>query len=230
MRVYCSGELAASHGVYRPGGSALNAGQVGSFRAAEYVSRHPRKVDPEAFAKIAQCKLDWLTSLLEGMMGERSNIEEVNQETTSEMSRVGSAIRNYSDISHAKEKIGSWLFSFGSNVKIKGIEEFPRAMILRDCLTSQYVYLGAMLDYINHGGKSRGSALYSDPEGCKVQEKLPEEFRFSLDDCRLGSMVQEMGFDGKNCVAYWREVHPIPEEDGFFEDVWHSFRENGNVY
>ncbi|MBQ7486967.1 MAG: FAD-binding protein, partial [Clostridia bacterium] len=31
------GEVNGSHGVYRPGGSALNAGQVGSIRAAQYI-------------------------------------------------------------------------------------------------------------------------------------------------------------------------------------------------
>ena len=32
------GEVNGSHGVYRPGGSALNSGQVGGFRAAEYIA------------------------------------------------------------------------------------------------------------------------------------------------------------------------------------------------
>ena len=32
------GEVNGSHGVYRPGGSALNSGQVGSYRAAQYIS------------------------------------------------------------------------------------------------------------------------------------------------------------------------------------------------
>ena len=31
------GEVNGSHGVYRPGGSALNSGQVGSYRAAQYI-------------------------------------------------------------------------------------------------------------------------------------------------------------------------------------------------
>lgn len=34
---FAVGEAAASHGVYRPGGTALNAGQVGSTRAAQYM-------------------------------------------------------------------------------------------------------------------------------------------------------------------------------------------------
>ncbi|MDD3997877.1 MAG: hypothetical protein PHH86_09230, partial [Sphaerochaetaceae bacterium] len=61
-------------------------------------------------------------------------------------------------------------------------------------------------------------------------EKLPEEFRFSLDDNRLGSMVQEISFDGKDCVTNWREVHPIPEDSDFFENVWRSYRETGNIF
>jgi len=35
---FAVGEVSASHGVYRPGGSALNAGQVGSTRAAQYIA------------------------------------------------------------------------------------------------------------------------------------------------------------------------------------------------
>ena len=32
------GEVNGTHGVYRPGGSALNSGQVGGFRAAQYIA------------------------------------------------------------------------------------------------------------------------------------------------------------------------------------------------
>jgi succinate dehydrogenase/fumarate reductase flavoprotein subunit len=36
-QTFVIGEMAGTHGVKRPGGSALNAGQVGSLRAAEYI-------------------------------------------------------------------------------------------------------------------------------------------------------------------------------------------------
>jgi hypothetical protein len=35
------GEVCGTHGVTRPGGSALNAGQVGSLRAAEFIAAVP---------------------------------------------------------------------------------------------------------------------------------------------------------------------------------------------
>ena len=40
QHLFIIGELAGTHGVKRPGGSALNSGQVGALRAAEYISYH----------------------------------------------------------------------------------------------------------------------------------------------------------------------------------------------
>ena len=37
------GEVNGSHGVNRPGGSALNSGQVGGFRAAEFIANRYQK-------------------------------------------------------------------------------------------------------------------------------------------------------------------------------------------
>lgn len=55
--LFAVGECAGTHGISRPGGSALNAGQVGSLRSAQYISQHPSKLlDEEIFKKIlANC-------------------------------------------------------------------------------------------------------------------------------------------------------------------------------
>jgi sugar (pentulose or hexulose) kinase len=43
---------------------------------------------------------------------------------------------------------------------------------------------------------------------------------------------ETLTYDAANmdCTAAWREVRPLPEGGGFFENVWRSYRENGNVY
>ena len=41
--LFAAGEAAGTHGVYRPGGSALNSTQVGSLRAAEHIARKGKK-------------------------------------------------------------------------------------------------------------------------------------------------------------------------------------------
>lgn len=52
--LFAVGECAGTHGIARPGGSALNAGQVGSLRAAQYISAHPGTlVGEETFCEIA---------------------------------------------------------------------------------------------------------------------------------------------------------------------------------
>jgi succinate dehydrogenase/fumarate reductase flavoprotein subunit len=45
--LYAAGECAGTFGVYRPGGSALNATQVGSLRAAEHIAAQEDRRLPE---------------------------------------------------------------------------------------------------------------------------------------------------------------------------------------
>ena len=87
-----------------------------------------------------------------------------------------------------------------------------------------------MLDYISNGGKSRGSALYTDPNGIKPFAQLPDVFTFKVDDGGKGDLIQEVRYKGARCQFEWRKVRPIPKEDDFFENVWRSYRENENVY
>jgi len=58
--LFAVGEAAGTHGVYRPGGSALNAGQVGSTRAAMYIAkRYANQPMPDAdFIRLATQKID----------------------------------------------------------------------------------------------------------------------------------------------------------------------------
>ena len=86
---------------------------------------------------------------------------------------------------------------------------------LLDMLISQKVYLSAMLDYIRHGGGSRGSALYTCPDGEKPEAGLPELYRCRPDDGRLGGMIQEVRLLSVGCRFTWRPVRPIPEPDAF---------------
>ena len=53
--LFCAGECAGTHGITRPGGSALNAGQVGSLRAAQYISQNGNKlIEDSVFESVKQ--------------------------------------------------------------------------------------------------------------------------------------------------------------------------------
>ena len=85
-------------------------------------------------------------------------------------------------------------------------------------------YVAAMLDYLQQGGKSRGSAMYLDPLGEAVP-KLPEIYRFRLDGDEHAHVVQEIRWTGDDCAVTWRGVRPMPPEDESFEVVWKKYRE-----
>lgn len=68
------GEAAASHGVYRPGGTALNAGQVGSTRAAQYIAAHCRGDASAGFDAAASAALAEIAALADACRADTGNV------------------------------------------------------------------------------------------------------------------------------------------------------------
>ena len=145
------------------------------------------------------------------------------------MSRVGAMVRDAAAIAPAAEALRREMDAFAQTVRAESPAHLRRVFRLRQTLLSQYVYLCAMLDYAQSGGKSRGSALYTDAAGEKPYAYLPDAFTFTLEDGGRGRLVQEAAWHGGACRFTWRPVRPIPEEDDFFENVWRAYRENGNI-
>lgn len=229
---FAVGEVAATHGVYRPGGSALNAGQAGAARAARFIASRcaGNPLDSNVFAEISRGQVEETVKIAETVCKGSTNANELLGNIRKKMSEVAAAIRDINKIEEYIHFVKNMLDSFTEVVRVKDRRELGNVFILYDTLVSQYVYLCAIKDYINHRGKSRGSALYYAPDG-KLIDNLPEMFRFSLDDGTSGSVVQIAGFDKTGgCTFNWRQVRPIPDEDSFFENVWRSFRETQNVY
>lgn len=227
--LFAAGEVAASHGVYRPGGTALNAGQVGSTRAAQYIAaRRQGEAEEDGFREAAAQALTELGSLARRATADQGNVRALWAEAAQRMSRCGAAIRNGGEIAAYLREVQRQLRDFGSLVTAKR-EELRWVYRLRDMLISQCAYLSAMEDYMAQGGKSRGSALYTDPNGVKPFPQLPDAFTFVVDDGSRGDLVQEVFYREGVCSFRWRPVRPIPEDDDFFENVWRSYRETGNI-
>jgi len=208
------GEAAGSHGVYRPGGAALNSGQVGATRAAQFIAAR-RSGGPDesadgfdAFLSAAAPILDAAAALVEGATvrasaGTPDNTGELLRGVQELMSRLAGPVRSAASIREALDQVHEWLTSYESLVVADAgsRRSINRTFLVRDTLTSAYVYLSAMADYLKHGGRSRGSVLYTEPSGQlpavgygKEPDRdldLPELFRFNLDGGALDAEVQE---------------------------------------
>lgn len=227
--LFAIGEAAGTHGVVRPGGSALNAGQAGAARVAVYILSMREKCGPFE-PKLCRVELvEEMIALIEAVIGEEDTVRPLFRERQQKMSRYASAVRNPHQIASLRAE-GERLLSSLSSLTINRATRLPHLFRLRDMLISQVVYLYAIEEYCKTNGKSRGSALYLKDGGERIHPTLPEEYRTEYDQVSPSSPIQMVRYEDKVLSAHWRAARPIPEEDDFFENVWREFRANGNVY
>lgn len=231
--IYAVGEVCGSHGVTRPGGTALNAGQVGSYRAAEHIAWKTRQEyankehlwNQKKAAWYILCKKDaeLYMEKWKNCHGEYG-IGILLEQAARRMSCYGGMIRERKGIELSLEKTELELKNLENLVKKPKGKEIGLFYHLCDMLLAQKVYLSAMCDYIEVGGGSRGSALYTCQEGKKPGNRMPELFRYRLDQGAHGSMIQEIEMKGGRCCFCWRPVRKIPELDYFFENQWKAYQ------
>lgn len=226
--LFVVGEAAATHGVYRPGGSALNAGQVGSTRAAEYIAACRRhSPDRAAFKTALAPALREAQTCCEAALGDSDTLRQAWQNAQARMSRVGAAFRNGENIVRAIDEVRQERDEFSRRIQVDHPNQLYRVFRFSDMLLTQQMYLTAMADYLQVHGLSRGSALYTDADGIHPHPALPEMFTYRLDDGSRADQVQEIRLEHGIPMTRWRRVRPIPQEDDFFENVWRQYRENG---
>lgn len=226
------GEVNGTFGIYRPGGSALNSTQVGSYRAAQYIAANysgaPMAVDEfiRATSDQVEKKVE-IANTFKSAIGGESNVLDKRTDMQRRMTRAGAHIRSIEECTQAIEECKRELNTFEENIKLSSTRELPEAFRNRDILLTQYVYLNAIKSYIEAGGRSRGSYLVYDDGGELPIEELPDEFRFVLDDGELTEKVAEvklcMDGDDLSCDIDWKPVRPIPTEDNWFENVWNEY-------
>lgn len=227
--LFVIGEAAGTHGIYRPGGSALNAGQVGAARAALHISRNAAKnLDSDAFAAVAKKYVTDVFEFADGIMSDCSNVKQIRREYTSDMDKFAGAIRNSESLSAFEKRLENTVKNASNIIRIKEKSELFSAFKLREMFISQLMYVSAMENYTKSGGKTRGSALYYSQNGEKP-DGLDEIFRFETDDGAQNGKVQLVRFDGTKCEVSTRNVRSLPDGGGFFENVWREYREINGI-
>ncbi len=205
--LYVIGEAAGTHGVYRPGGSALNAGQVGAARAARAISREPERLPSPLNEADA---MNAVRRIVAACRADTSNLKALNDENAARMSACAGAVRQPDAIRALLTDTSSLLQNFEQTAHYREKSELGLFFRVRDALITRQAMLTAMLDYVSHGGGNRGSAIYA-PEPQNTAD--------------LTSQVQEVRMTENSVVCSWRPVKPIPEEDDFFENVWREYRQ-----
>jgi succinate dehydrogenase/fumarate reductase flavoprotein subunit len=226
------GEVNGSHGVNRPGGSALNSGQVGSFRAAQFISKkyHMPPLNYSEFLTETKEKIMGMLSLADGWMLSRNSDD--NKKYYSEirirMSEYGGIIRDTRKIAKASTEAAEMLIHLPDKIGAGSVGELVDSFLLLDHCLTQYVYLETIKYYIDNGGRSRGSYLVTNiirPVG-SVQNSLDFDSELCLYDKDIEQKIVEVCFRDGILKFKQEEVRRIPEQNLWFEKVWKDYIED----
>ncbi len=128
--LFAVGECAGTHGIKRPGGSALNSGQVGSLRAAQYISQYGGEILPEKeFEKLASAYT---------VQNKKIDVSEKIKKAQRKMSDCAAAVRDKKAIEKLLGEIKKELENFEKNSSIISYRYY-------DILITQAAVLSAIL-------------------------------------------------------------------------------------
>jgi len=219
------GEVNGSHGVARPGGSALNAGQVGAFRAAEYIAHRYGgwSLDIDAATQIAQERIAELDAWCERAKSSETHWQTDRQTMQHRMSQFGGAIRSLPDLEKALAETEQQYQQLMQNgVTFTDIYELVEALRSRQLLFAAMTYLQAIRFAVQSGIGSRGSAIVLDPNGMPAHEKLDDNWRIAQEntDFRNETIVTQYDPTTGETINHCQNCRPIPESDLWFETAW----------
>ena len=227
------GEVNGSHGVYRPGGSALNSGQVGSLRAAEFIANRYREWDVPQEAVAAEATraaselLTWIAKCAQAESPWQAEREELQER----MTRAGAHIRSAEELGKAvREAWRQYERIESSGCRFSDSGDLAEALRNRHLCFAHAVYLEAVLFAVESGVGSRGSAIVLKADGTKIHDGLDDPWRIVPEDPQFREKVLEtlVEPDGK-AQSRWVDRRPLPESDLWFETAWARFR-SGEVY
>jgi succinate dehydrogenase/fumarate reductase flavoprotein subunit len=238
------GEMAATHGVRRPGGSALNAGQVGGLRAAEYIVNvygcptQDRLGNSDNQAEIEQ----QLTQFVTRLDGYKSTgglaAEKVIEEIRCRMSASAGHIRELNVASNAlQEAVALYRNIQKHGFKLENAKGIIPAIQAEHLALTSIAYLKAIVETLKLGSGSRGSHLVVSEDGVQIHPDIINKatgqiLMFKPENKELRDSVLQVEYDQTvpdlfRCRSI--PVRPMPADRKAFEPAWRNYRE-GKIY
>ena len=220
---YAIGEAAGTHGVTRPGGAALNAGQVFGLRCAQHIAAKKREASSDA------PPMPILEAAIGGLHGaEGIDWREIEREVQARMSDHAGFICSPEGVRTALSDARD----LNARIRARGVrvgraDQAARALQWRQMALVSEAVLTALDAYLSDGGGSRGARAICDPKGSAVPiTRLGplEAFRFRAErtDDRVRKTFVRLVDDSFVC-----DPRPIRRRDraetAYFERDWGRF-------
>lgn len=235
---YAVGEVAGTHGVTRPGGAALNAGQVFGQRCAVHIAARTRRGEAdaarvEAALPALRTALGWLARNVGNAQGVA--LAELATEVQDRMSDAAGFVCPVDGVAPALAQARALNARIAARgVAIPGRKEISEGVCRAQIALVSEAVLAALDFYIRRGGGSRGARMLCSPQGTAV----PATRAGPLDDFRI--LPENPALRGEQILVRRRDdgtlevgVRPLRgiEDTGriFFEKHWSAYL-TGAIY
>ena len=241
--LFVIGEINGSHGIHRPGGAALNSGQVGGLRAAQKIANMYNTLLPlnieEFFLEIEDQLIEFFEIIrlcLSNMdNNEKFTPSKILESIQNRMERFAGILRPEVGLDEELKNIKLQIQNQANIISLKNASELFKYFQVRDSLITQHLFFLAILDYHKHYGPSRGSFLVNRNELNKVVGErlvsLPKNlssYNYIKSNLDLSDQIQTISLKNNRIDIEWVKVRDIPESSSWFENVWKDFN-NGNI-
>ena len=227
--LYALGEVAGTHGVTRPGGAALNAGQVMGMRVARHIAWAKPTLPTTSTADI-ETQTQTAVSLASSALGRVGGLDpsSVRDEIQQRMSDHAGFLCHTSDVAGAltaakslRQRIATQGFTISSPARSAEVFRW-----LHMALASEAV-LTALDHYIADGGGSRGARAYCSVDGVDVPQARARNlsaFRFRREKPEHREHKLSVRVVDDTCVVTLTPLRHL-EDVGriFFEKNWSNF-------
>lgn len=227
--LYAAGEVAATFGVSRPGGTALNSTQVGSLRAAEHILRKQRKTTQhlETFLRHTKITLSLFERSI-SLGGDTTwcqRLREIEHRVSADMSAYGAHLRNTEELRKTVQQFDAFLAELSVMIPETDTVDCVRWFKVRDLLISAKAVAASILFAAEHIGTRGGSICCEEAVDFSSAERIKQT---PIQGCSFydNQVLRYRMGDGCGFVP----VRPLPEPELWFEKVWDHYRtrkENG---
>jgi succinate dehydrogenase/fumarate reductase flavoprotein subunit len=240
-RTFVIGEMAGTHGVKRPGGSALNAGQVGGLRAAEYVTNMCDLDAPDYSDRHNEIKRqlsDFVAKL--DRWGAQSGLiaKDLIGRIQRRMTASAAHIRELKDAQGAlAEAVAAYREIQRQGFKLSEAGDSITAIRAEHLALTSVAYLRAIVELLRQGGGSRGSYLVLSEDGREIYPAIINKaagkpLKFKPENETLRSSILRIEYDPQADDLFVCESIPVraaPTDRKAFERAWQDYRE-GKIY
>jgi len=242
------GECNGTHGIYRPGGCALNSSQVGSFRAAECIAWRCKNEQPHAFPAFASSvhtEIEDMLNTLRSVLQSAHCIdpEEERRRIQERMSKTMGIVRNLEANQNAineneamqKEHAGAGINHSGElSVFLKNEDLL---ITERALLESARILLSRFKTPPDHPitpcppadqvgyTQGRGSFIIGDLADIVQETGSSVCIARCWPDTSLNHVILEVWYNDLGKIhTKWVDVRPLPTTEDWFETVWSDFQ------